>query len=84
VGVHAGPCIAVTLNERIDYFGTSVNTAARIQGLSDGRDVMVSERFFRESGAARALESSGWSWESFTTSLKGLSSAHEVYKLVKA
>jgi len=84
VGVHVGPCIAVTLNERIDYFGTSVNTAARIQGLSDGRDVMVSERFFRESGAAQTLAGSGWSWESFTTSLKGLSAAHEVYKLVKA
>ena len=84
VGVHAGPCIAVTLNERIDYFGTSVNTAARIQGLSDGRDVMVSERFFRESGAARSLKASGWAWESFTTSLKGLKGAQEVYKLVKA
>ena len=84
VGVHAGPCIAVTLNERIDYFGTSVNTAARIQGLSDGRDVMVSERFFRESGAARSLKASGWVWESFTTSLKGLKGAQEVYKLVKA
>ena len=84
VGVHAGPCIAVTLNERIDYFGTSVNTAARIQGLSDGRDVMVSERFFRESGAARTLKEAGWTWESFTTSLKGLRGAQEVYKLVKA
>jgi adenylate cyclase len=82
VGVHSGPCIAVTLNERIDYFGTSVNMAARIQGLSDGRDVMVSERFFRESGASEAL--AGWSWESFSTSLKGIREAQEVYKLVKA
>ena len=41
VGIHHGPCIAVTLNERIDYFGTTVNIAARVQGLSDGRDVMA-------------------------------------------
>jgi len=84
VGVHAGPCIAVTLNERIDYFGTTVNTAARIQGLSDGRDVMVSERFFRESGAEGSLAGSGWAWESFTTSLKGIREAQEIFKLAKA
>jgi class 3 adenylate cyclase len=42
VGIHHGPCIAVTLNERIDYFGTTVNIAARVKGLSDGRDVMAS------------------------------------------
>ena len=51
IGIHHGPCIAVTLNERIDYFGTTVNVAARIQGLSDGRDVMASDAIFKESGA---------------------------------
>ncbi len=35
IGIHSGSCIAVTLNDRIDYFGTSVNIAARVQGLSD-------------------------------------------------
>jgi adenylate cyclase len=84
VGIHAGPCIAVTLNERIDYFGTTVNTAARIQGLSDGRDVMVSERFFRESGGEESLAGSPWSWESFTTSLKGIREAQEIYKLARS
>jgi class 3 adenylate cyclase len=80
VGIHAGSCIAVTLNERLDYFGTSVNTAARIQGLSDGRDVMVSERLFRESGA-EGLLGEGWKWENFVTSLKGLQGTQTVYKL---
>lgn len=32
-GLHWGPCIAVTLNERLDYLGTSVNLAARLPGL---------------------------------------------------
>jgi class 3 adenylate cyclase len=82
VGVHTGSCIAVTLNERLDYFGTSVNTAARIQGLSDGRDVMVSERLFRES-EAEGLLSGGWRWEHFITSLKGLQGTQTVYKLYK-
>jgi class 3 adenylate cyclase len=43
VGVHAGPCIAVTLNDRLDYFGSTVNLAARLKGLSTGRDVVVSD-----------------------------------------
>ena len=43
VGVHTGPCIAVTLNDRLDYFGSMVNLAARLEGLSTGRDVVVSD-----------------------------------------
>lgn len=31
-GVHVGPCISVTLNERLDYFGGTVNMASRLQG----------------------------------------------------
>ena len=81
VGIHHGPCIAVTLNERIDYFGTTVNIAARVQGLSDGRDVMASGAIFGESNAADYLRTKGWASEPFTTSLKGLKSSYEMYKL---
>ncbi len=42
-GIHAGPCIAVTLNGRLDYFGSTVNIAARIEGLSSGADVILSD-----------------------------------------
>ena len=34
IGLHAGPCLAVTLDERQDYFGLSVNVASRVQGLA--------------------------------------------------
>jgi class 3 adenylate cyclase len=26
IGIHEGPCLAVTLNDRQDYFGQTVNT----------------------------------------------------------
>ena len=42
VGIHEGRCLAVTLNDRLDYFGSTVNAAARIVGLSTGEDVVVS------------------------------------------
>ena len=41
-GLHTGPCIAVTLNERLDYFGSTVNLAARLEGQSNGNDVVIS------------------------------------------
>jgi class 3 adenylate cyclase len=42
VGVHTGPCIAVSQNGVLDYFGSTVNLAARLVGLSAGGDVVVS------------------------------------------
>lgn len=41
IGVHAGHCIAVTLNDRLDYFGSMVNLAARVQGLAEGGEVVL-------------------------------------------
>ncbi|MEO8434020.1 MAG: adenylate/guanylate cyclase domain-containing protein [Pyrinomonadaceae bacterium] len=41
-GLHTGPCIAVTLNDRLDYFGSTVNMAARLEALSNGSDVIIS------------------------------------------
>jgi class 3 adenylate cyclase len=43
LGLHVGPCIIVTLNERLDYFGSTVNMAARVQGQSKGGDIVLSQ-----------------------------------------
>jgi class 3 adenylate cyclase len=42
VGIHTGPCIAITQNGALDYFGSTVNLAARLVSLSTGADVVVS------------------------------------------
>ncbi|MGO9157441.1 adenylate/guanylate cyclase domain-containing protein [Mycobacterium sp.] len=36
------PQRVVTLNDRLDYFGSTVNTAARLQGQSAGDDIVLS------------------------------------------
>ena len=54
VGVHTGPCIAVTLNERLDYFGSNINLAARLEPLSDGEDIIIS-RAVRDDPQVAAL-----------------------------
>ena len=55
VGVHTGPCIAVTLNDRLDYFGSTVNMAARLQGESEGGDIVLSRAIARDGDAATLL-----------------------------
>ena len=47
-GMHTGPCIAVTLNERLDYFGSTVNLAARLEGQSTGDDVVISRAIYSD------------------------------------
>jgi class 3 adenylate cyclase len=41
IGIHEGPCLAVMLNERQDYFGQTVNIASRVQALSTSQEIHV-------------------------------------------
>ncbi|MES1166807.1 MAG: DUF5939 domain-containing protein, partial [Pseudomonadota bacterium] len=41
-GLHSGPCLAINQNDRLDYFGTTVNLGARLCGLCTGSDVILS------------------------------------------
>jgi class 3 adenylate cyclase len=45
VGLHKGPCIVVNLNDRLDYFGSTVNITARLPGFSLGGELILSETF---------------------------------------
>lgn len=73
IGVNAGPCIAVTMNERLDYFGQTVNLAARLQGESRGGDVVVSAGLAAEAEVTAAL--AGRVVEPGRTSLQGFTEA---------
>jgi len=41
LGVHEGPCLAVRANERLDFFGTTVNIAARLQAQARSGELVV-------------------------------------------
>lgn len=76
MGMHAGPCLAVTLNEHLDYFGTTVNIAARVQGEARGHDLVVSEAVLEAPGVAEYLETVRMrTQEHFRVHLKGIASA---------
>jgi class 3 adenylate cyclase len=55
LGLHAGPCIAVTTGDVLDYFGATVNIAARLENQCRGGEVIVSEAVAREAETAAAL-----------------------------
>ena len=45
----------MTLNDRLDYFGRTVNLAARLQNESHGGDIVVSAALAAEPGIAERL-----------------------------
>ena len=56
VGFHAGPCIAMRANDRIDYFGTTVNLAARLQSKASGGEVTLASEIAARSDVADVLK----------------------------
>ena len=80
VGLHTGPCFAVTLNERLDYFGTVVNLAARIQAQSQGGDTVLEEGVAARPEMAARL--AGREVERFTAELKGIEGARRLVRVL--
>lgn len=74
-GIHFGPCIAVTLNERLDYFGSTVNIAARIGALSQGGEVVISDIVAMDPEVEALLSESNVDLVPFQASLKGYEEA---------
>lgn len=82
LGIHTGPCIAVSGSDYLDYFGSTVNIAARTQDQSLGGDVVVSSLVMRAPGVRKAIEELGAHESSFQATLRGLESMFELYRLV--
>jgi class 3 adenylate cyclase len=72
LGVHAGPSVVVNLNDRLDYFGSTVNMAARLQGQSDGGDIVISRAVAADPAVKPLLAKAGTREES--VALKGFAS----------
>ncbi len=70
-GIHEGPCIAVTLNDRLDYFGSTVNMAARLESLSTGNDVVISNSIYEDAEVQEFMRVENLRAEPFEITLKG-------------
>jgi class 3 adenylate cyclase len=53
--LHHGPCIGVSLNDRFDYFGSTVNIASRLEKFATGEDIIISEPIYTDPEVTRFL-----------------------------
>jgi class 3 adenylate cyclase len=81
VGLHTGPCIAVELNERLDYFGQTVNVAARVQGVAGADEIAITEPVYTASGAQEIIRAAALSATRERALLKGVEGETTVYRL---
>ena len=83
-GVHTGPCIAVTLNDRLDYFGSTVNMAARLESLSTGDDVIISKALYDDAEVREFIASENMQATPFEMLLKGFQEERfELFRISK-
>jgi class 3 adenylate cyclase len=81
VGVHAGPCIAVELNERLDYFGQTVNVASRVQGVAGADEIAITEPIYTAPGAQDVIRTAALNATRERALLKGVEGETTVYRL---
>src|SRR5262245_1321412 len=81
IGIHEGPCLAVVLNDRQDYFGTTVNIAARVQSLADSRAILATRSVVADPQASALLETTGLKPVSQSRALRGITDEVPVYEI---
>ena len=81
IGIHEGPCLAVVLNDRQDYFGTTVNIAARVQALADSRNIVSTRSVVTDPHASALLKTSGLKPVSQSRALRGIADEVAVYEI---
>ena len=81
IGIHEGPCLAVSLNDRQDYFGQTVNIASRVQGLAMSRSIYATGRVVGHNESSKLLQASGLAPTPQKHSLKGITDEVEIFEI---
>ena len=84
VGLHEGPALAVNSDERLDYFGQTVNVAARVQGLASAGEIWLTHRVMQSPGVADLMRGAGYQPLEKDVSLKGVGAPTRVHQLTRA
>ncbi|OZS78098.1 hypothetical protein CF394_07645 [Tetzosporium hominis] len=76
MGMHQGTVIAVNANDLLDYFGRTVNLAARVQQLSLGQDLVMTAATFQQLRERQEL-----AVQTFRAPLKGIGEDIELVRI---
>lgn len=79
VGIHQGPCIAVNLNDRLDYFGSTVNIASRLPGFSQGGEIVFTPQIYDDPEVKEFLKGAE-SVSKFSGEIRGYDEETELWK----
>jgi class 3 adenylate cyclase len=69
----------VTLNENLDYFGQTVNIAARVQSFADAGEICLTEALYTAPAVRQLL--AGHHVEEFEAPLRGVEGEARVYRV---
>jgi len=81
MGIHEGPSLAVVLNDRLDYFGQTVNIAARVQGLAVAHAIFATKPVVEYPPVAALLAKAGITPAPQNVKLKGVAGEVAVYEI---
>jgi class 3 adenylate cyclase len=81
IGIHHGPCIAVTLNDRLDFFGGAVNVAARTQQRAGGGETLITQAMYDDPQVRELLNGSGREVSAIEATLRGFSDRFRLYSI---
>ncbi|OAP42764.1 adenylate cyclase [Sinorhizobium glycinis] len=81
IGIHEGPCIAVNLNERQDYFGQTVNIASRVQHLATSREIFATGSVLGDPRTSGLLSDRGLSPMSHNVTLRGIANEISIFAI---
>ena len=79
IGIHRGQSIAVTLNDRLDYFGQTVNLAARVQNLANADELCLTQEVMEAPGVRELLK--GLKTNEEFARLKGIAEQVRAYRI---
>jgi class 3 adenylate cyclase len=81
IGLHSGPCLAVMLDDRQDYFGQTVNIASRVNELADPTAILATKPIIESSEVAQVLRESRYRTTPRSSQLRGLSDEFEIFEV---
>ncbi|CAN7166096.1 adenylate/guanylate cyclase domain-containing protein [Rhizobium sp. LjRoot30] len=81
IGIHEGPCLAVNLNDRQDYFGQTVNIASRVQALADPNIILTTEAIAGDAHVSEILRRGGITSISRMEALQGIERKVKIFAL---
>jgi class 3 adenylate cyclase len=79
--LHVGPCLAVNANDKLDFFGTTVNLAARMVECCHGGDLAVSDELYGRPETVAFIREGAYAPQAMEIQHRGFDSPHRVWRI---